>query len=150
MKKEDVKYIVVHCSATRENMNYLPSQLDRDHRLRGFNGAGYHFYITKDGYIHSMRPVNVVGAHCKGYNHISLGVCYEGGIKANGEFSDTRTEAQHGSLYTLLRLLKQDFPFAKIVGHRDLSSDKNGDGIIDRRDWVKACPCFDVTKEYRF
>lgn len=150
MKKEEVKYIVVHCSATRENMNYLPSQLDRDHRMRGFNGAGYHFYITKDGYIHSMRPLDVWGAHCKGYNHVSIGVCYEGGITARGEFSDTRTEAQRKSLYSLLRILKKDYTAARIVGHRDLSSDRNGDGIIDRRDWVKVCPCFDVMSEYVF
>lgn len=150
MKKEDVKYIVVHCSATRENMNYPPSQLDRDHRLRGFNGAGYHFYITKDGYIHPMRPLEMAGAHCYGYNNNSLGICYEGGMKANGRFADTRTYQQKKALRSLLILLKHDYPKAEIVGHRDLSKDRNRDGIIDIRDWVKMCPCFDVKKAYKF
>jgi N-acetyl-anhydromuramyl-L-alanine amidase AmpD len=40
--------------------------------------------------------------------------------------------------------LKMQFPKAVVLGHRDLSPDKDGDGVVEKHEWVKACPCFDV------
>jgi N-acetylmuramoyl-L-alanine amidase len=45
-----------------------------------------------------------------------------------------------GKLVSLL----EKYPNATILGHRDLSPDKNGDGVIERSEWVKHCPSFDV------
>ena len=59
MKLDDIKYIVIHCSATRSNMTYSAWQLDQDHRARGFAMAGYHFYITRAGVIESLRPLTM-------------------------------------------------------------------------------------------
>ncbi len=45
------------------------------------------------------------------------------------------------------------FPDAKILGHRDVSEDKNRDGIISPNEWMKACPSFSVNewlKEIKF
>lgn len=95
-----------------------------------------------------MRPLEKVGAHAKGYNQNSIGVCYEGGIR-DGKPADTRTDAQRESLTALLVALVSAFPGSKIVGHRDLSPDLNGDGIVEPNEWIKSCPCFDATKEYQ-
>ena len=40
-----------------------------------------------------------------------------------------------------------DYPGCKVCGHRDLSPDLNGNGEIEPEEWVKQCPCFDVSKE---
>jgi hypothetical protein len=44
----------------------------------------------------------------------------------------------------LVSALLRNFPEARAVGHRDLSPDLNGDGVISPEKWLKACPCFDV------
>ena len=91
--------------------------------------------ITRNGEIHRGRALEKVGAHCRNHNAHSVGVCYEGGLDANGKPKDTRTLEQKGALLALLRELKRQFPKALIVGHRDLNP-------------MKGCPCFDAVKEY--
>lgn len=66
--------IVIHCSATGADRPLSAAELDRMHRKRGFNGCGYHYYIRRDGQICTMRPVERVGAHAKGY--IFIGIFY--------------------------------------------------------------------------
>ena len=143
-----VDLIVIHCSATKETSRLTPLALDRMHRQRGFNGCGYHYYIERDGKINSMRPSEKVGAHVRGYNAYSLGICYEGGLDKNGRAADTRTERQKVSLCALVKVLRQLYPtINRVVGHRDLSADRNGDGVITPDEWTKQCPCFDVASE---
>lgn len=143
-----VDLIVIHCSATKETSRLTPLALDRMHRQRGFNGCGYHYYIERDGKINSMRPSEKVGAHARGYNAHSLGICYEGGLDKNGRAADTRTERQKVSLRALVKVLRQLYPtINRVVGHRDLSADRNGDGVITPDVWTKQCPCFDVASE---
>ena len=143
-----VDLIVIHCSATKETSRLTPWALDRMHRQRGFNGCGYHYYIERDGKINSMRPSEKVGAHARGYNAHSFGICYEGGLDKNGRAADTRTERQKVSLRALVKVLRQLYPtINRVVGHRDLSADRNGDGVITPDEWTKQCPCFDVASE---
>ena len=80
-----INLIVIHCSATREDKDFTEYDLDVCHRRRGFNGAGYHFYIRKNGDIKSTRPIEKVGAHAKGFNRESIGICYEGGLDRMAE-----------------------------------------------------------------
>lgn len=140
--------IVVHCSATRCNQSFTPEQLEACHRQRGFRCCGYHFYITRDGVVHAMRPVAEVGAHALHYNEHSIGICYEGGLDAEGRPKDTRTPEQKAMLYFLILHLKRKYGIQSVVGHRDLSPDLNGDGVITSDEWVKLCPCFDVKSEH--
>lgn len=130
----NINLIIVHCSATPEGRNVAVADIDRWHRERGFDGIGYHYVVYIDGSVHEGRPLNKVGAHCKGHNAHSIGICYIGGVDLNGKPKDTRTLAQKDALVNLLMRLKRHFPKAVIRGHRDFAA--------------KACPSFDATKEY--
>ena len=110
-----VKYIVIHCSATRSTRDYTAEQLLRDHKTRGFRTVGYHFYIRRDGSV------------------TQHGICYEGGLDADGRPADTRTPEQTEQFILLLMRMVKIFPGVRIRGHRDMP------GSIP-----KACPCFDA------
>lgn len=132
-----ITLLIVHCSATPEGQSLDFEACRNDHLLhRDFSDIGYHFYLTRDGEIHRGRPLEKMGAHCRGHNRHSIGICYEGGLDKQGAPKDTRTLEQRGALLALLRELKRLFPHALIVGHHDLNPQK-------------ACPCFDVVREYR-
>lgn len=143
----EINLIVVHCSATRADRDFTENDLEVCHRHRGFNGAGYHFYIRKNGDIKNTRPLEKPGAHALGYNAHSIGICYEGGLDVRYRPADTRTEWQEHSLRVLIRTLLMDYPGCRVCGHRDLSPDRNGDGRISPEEWVKECPCFEVTSK---
>jgi N-acetyl-anhydromuramyl-L-alanine amidase AmpD len=135
---EAVRYIVVHCTATRPSQNYSVEALTRDHLKRGFRTVGYHFYIRRDGTLTQHRHLREVGAHCKPLNRCSIGVCYEGGVDEDLHAADTRTAAQKAQLTALLKELKALFPQALIMSHRDMPGARPCD-----------CPSFDATKEYK-
>ena len=139
MSGSAVKYIIVHCSATREDRDYTVEQLRRDHLARGFIDIGYHYYIRKDGTVTRHRRLTEVGAHCRPFNRCSIGICYEGGLDANGKPKDTRTLEQRGAIITLLIELKRKFPNAMIRGHNEMP------GSVP-----KACPCYCPSKEYAY
>ena len=146
MRKIDL--IVIHCSATRADRSLTPDDLETQHRRRGFNGTGYHYYIRKDGTVHLTRPIERIGAHVKGFNLNSVGICYEGGLDARGNPKDTHTPEQRSALHLLVYQLLQQFRNARVCGHRDLSPDLDGDGTVEPWEWVKQCPCFEVSKEF--
>ena len=141
--------MIIHCSATPEGRDYTVADIDRWHRERGFNEIGYHYVVYRDGSIHEGRDVAKMGAHCKGQNANSIGICYIGGLDANGKAKDTRTEAQKRALRVLVAKLVKEYPIKEILGHRDTSPDTDGDGIVEPHEWTKACPCFDVKEEYK-
>lgn len=143
-----IELIVVHCSATREGTDVTIDDIRQWHRKRGFRDVGYHFVVYRDGTVVEGRPLEQVGAHVKGHNRHSVGICYIGGLSAIGEIKDTRTDAQKVALRELLKDLKRRYPKARVCGHRDLSPDRNGDGIISDYEWLKACPCFNAKEEY--
>lgn len=73
---------------------------------------------------------------------------YVGGLDKNGKPADTRTPAQKKALAELVYQLIDKYPIVEVIGHRDASPDKNGDGKITANEWIKACPCFDVRAEF--
>ena len=141
-----IDLIVIHCSATRPDRPFSLLDLERAHRRRGFAGVGYHFYVRRNGRVHAARPLNLAGAHAKGYNARSIGICYEGGLDEEGRPTDTRTPAQCRALVGLVGTLLTRFPGCRVCGHRDLSPDLDGNGRVEPREWVKACPCFDARR----
>lgn len=139
---KEIKNIIIHCSATREGDDSINAEvIDRWHKKRGWKGIGYHFVVLIDGSIETGRMIDKCGAHTKGMNCSSIGVCYIGGVESERnedgkyEAKDTRTPEQIATLLELLRLLKKIYPKAKINGHRKFAA--------------KACPSFDATDEYK-
>ena len=148
--KRKVNMVVIHCSATREDVDYTFEQCTRDHKARGFNKCGYHFYIRKDGTVHLGRQLSEVGAHAgKGFNANSIGICYEGGLDKKNKAKDTRTAAQKAAIIKCIEEAKAYGSIISIVGHRDLSPDIDGDGVVEPHEWIKQCPCFDAIPEYK-
>ena len=131
----NIDKIIVHCSATPEGKSFSVADIRRWHKQRGFSDIGYHYVIYLDGSVNVGRPLAKAGAHCKGQNKNSIGVCYIGGCEAHSQKpKDTRTDAQKASLVKLITELRQQFPNASVHGHREFAN--------------KACPCFNAHKEY--
>jgi N-acetylmuramoyl-L-alanine amidase len=127
-----IKEIIIHCSATPEGRNWTIKDIERDHKSKGYKKVCYHYVICLDGTIEKGRAESEVGAHCKGHNAKSIGICYVGGLDKNRRPKDTRTEAQRASMKRLVEELQERYPEAGIHGHNEFAN--------------KACPCFDVTK----
>jgi hypothetical protein len=133
-----VNEIIVHCSATQPNwMHGQPlkakvNEIRRWHRARGWSDIGYHYVIDRDGKISVGRPVEKTGAHVKGHNRGTIGVCLLGGHGsfADDEFSDNFTIAQEKALRSFLDDLKRKYQITKVSGHNQYAP--------------KACPGFNV------
>jgi N-acetyl-anhydromuramyl-L-alanine amidase AmpD len=126
---------VVHCSATRSDRNFSVENLIST-GVAKYGQASYHWFVQRNGNIVPILPESVRGAHARGYNRCSIGICYEGGINTRGKNDDTRTPQQKASLYELLKQLHRDYPKARIIGHRELPH------------VAKDCPCFTASSEY--
>lgn len=126
--------IILHCSATLPGQRVDVETITRWHKQRGFKTIGYHFFIDRSGAIHAGRPLEQQGAHCKGQNAHSIGICYEGGLNKEGKPYDTRTILQRIAMKELVAQLLGQFPEATVHGHREFAN--------------KACPCFDVEAEF--
>ena len=127
--------IIIHCSATIEGKDFNAEDIDRWHRQRGWSGIGYHYVIPLNGAIEFGRPLDKIGAHCKGRNQGSIGICYIGGVDEAMNAKDTRTPQQKESLKQLVDSLKTTFGSdIKVFGHNQFSR--------------KACPSFDVGAEF--
>lgn len=141
-----ISHIVIHCSASppAAAAKQTAKDIDAMHKARGFRKIGYHWFIRHDGLVEPGRPEAEVGAHVEGHNATSIGVCYAGGIGADGKPIDTRSDQQLKAMATLIGQLKARYPKAKVLGHRDLSPDRDHDGKVERHEWLKDCPCFDA------
>lgn len=125
----EIKKIIVHCS---DSYFGDVKAIDAWHKARGWRGIGYHLVITngvidatdrydeaKDGLIQEGRPIEQVGAHCKGKNRESIGVCLIG-----------KTHFSARQLYYALPKILTDFlKFYEltpncIFGHRDFNVHK--------------------------
>lgn len=127
--------IIIHCTATPEGRDVTVGQVTQWHRARGFRTIGYHYLVSLDGTVHAGRAPEEVGAHCLGHNARSIGVCYVGGLDRDTlRPKDTRTASQRKDLAELVARLRRRFPGATVHGHREFAA--------------KACPCFDVRREF--
>lgn len=111
-KLEDITAIVLHHSAGHGSIE----DVDRIHRKRGYACIGYHYYITRDGELHGGRPIEYIGAHAKGHNKDTIGICLEGDFR-----KDEPTDMQMGVLALVVKNLMKNIPTIKtIYNHRDL------------------------------
>jgi N-acetylmuramoyl-L-alanine amidase len=128
-----VEKLIVHCSASREDQDFDAAEIRRWHLRRGWFDIGYHYVIKRDGDVEKGRSDLHPGAHARGFNHLSLGICLVGGVESDGVTPEANfTHAQWDALEKLLFTLKGDYPDAEVLGHRDLPNVN------------KACPSFDV------
>jgi N-acetylmuramoyl-L-alanine amidase len=146
MNRKSTEAIVLHCTATLEGQPYNAVAIREMHQRRGFSDIGYHFLIGIEGEEwQGRKPLQAVGAHVRGFNDRTLGVSYVGGLRASdAKPVDTRTPKQIKTMIDLLKRLMKVYPNAIILGHRDLSPDLDGDGIIEPFEFIKICPCFDA------
>ena len=141
-----IKYIAVHCTAG--NQKQTIEALRAEFKRKGWKNPGYHYVVKPDGGIVQMHPDERASNGVQGYNSVTINVAYIGGIDAQGNGTDNRTEAQKKSLASLLKILKKKYPEAVIQGHRDFSPDLNKNGQIEKNEWIKLCPCFNAKEEY--
>ena len=130
--KRLINEIYVHCSATPPKMNIGAKWIRKLHKGKGWSDIGYHYVIKRDGKLELGRDVDRIGAHVRGYNSNSIGVCLIGGVDDYNEAEDNYTDSQWRTLNWLLTMLKQMYN-AEILGHNQRAN--------------KACPCFDVPDE---
>ncbi len=123
---EQIKYLVVHCSASKDDEDMTASDIHQMHLGFGWHGIGYHRVIRRSGDLEMARPEYWCGAHVYGFNDQSLGVCLIG--------CNTFTEAQYKTLEATLREWRERYPAALICGHCDFSYTE------------KTCPNFDVAE----
>lgn len=132
----DIKYIVVHCTATPQTTSVESiKQYWKTHL--GWKMPGYHFMIKPDGEIVQLLEIEKISNGVKGFNSVSINISYIGGVDSENRPIDNRTPAQKRSLTDLLTKLKKEFPKAIIQGHRDFPNVK------------KACPSFNAKEEYK-
>ena len=131
----NIDKIIIHCSATKEGRDISAETIRSWHmKGRGWRDIGYHFVIELDGSLKEGRPLHKVGAHTKGENANSIGICYVGGVDSDNKAKDTRRKDQKSTMKKIIEGLEEQFPEATVHGHNEFSS--------------KSCPCFDVQKEF--
>tara|TARA_R110002096_G_C14023982_1_gene670364 strand:+ start:43 stop:462 length:420 start_codon:yes stop_codon:yes gene_type:complete len=132
----EINKIIVHCSATKPSMDIGKKEINDWHVAKGWDGIGYHYVIRRNGVVSKGRDISKAGAHAKGHNFGSIGVCLVGGVDNEGIADDNFTIKQYNSLYQLIKFLFATFPAKELMGHRDLPNVN------------KSCPCFDVSAWY--
>lgn len=156
---QTLKYLVIHCTATPEGREVTGADIRRMHLSpvsaggRGWKQVGYNDIFRLDGTVErlvSNNEDNIVDPWeitngAKGYNSVSRHVVYAGGCDKSMKPKDTRTAAQKEAMKRYVQDFHAKHPKVKIVGHRDLSPDLNGNGIIEPSEWAKACPSFEVS-----
>lgn len=118
-----IKKIVLHCSDSQDSLDIGVKEIRSWHTMKppkgnGWDDIGYHFVIRRDGRIELGRPQKVIGAHVRGHNSDSIGVCWVGRKMAS--------DKQLQSMYALLRGLidKYDLEVEDIWGHSQFDSHK--------------------------
>ena len=131
----EIDYIIIHCAATPEGRDVSTETIKDWHvNGRGWSDIGYHYVIELDGTIGQGRDLDVSGAHTKGQNARSIGVCYVGGCDEDMNPKDTLFDEQLDSMESLLKGLMDKYPNAKLAGHNEFAA--------------KACPSFQVSEKF--
>jgi N-acetyl-anhydromuramyl-L-alanine amidase AmpD len=70
--------IILHCSDSDHAHHDNIKTIREWHIERGFSEVGYHYFIRKSGDLEIGRELEIVGAHARGHNHHSVGICLSG------------------------------------------------------------------------
>lgn len=137
VKVREINRVILHCSATREGDDINAATIRAWHMAppRNWSDIGYHYVVKLDGTIESGRPITKPGAHARGHNKDSIGICYIGGVDVSGHPKNTMTVEQRSSIKRICRALCHvlNKPLT-LHGHREYST--------------KACPSFEVSEVF--
>lgn len=126
-----INKIIIHCSATRPGwMENNPTAMKVDEirrwhvEERGWSDIGYHFLIDTDGTVAPGRPLERSGAHTKGHNNDSIGICLIGGhgASATDRFRDHFSMAQNKALRDLIDELRAEYGDLRVQGHNEFAA----------------------------
>ena len=144
--RASTEYVVWHTSATPPSMDIGSAQIDIMHKAKGWDGIGYALVVRRDGRIETGEGLGRRGAHVKGLNSVSVGICMIGGVDEDGKSENNFTDEQWQAAKHAFEFLTLLYPDAQHVGHRDLSPDSDGDGRVQRHEFLKDCPCYSVAQ----
>ena len=142
--RRTTEYVVWHTSATPPSQDIGSAQITIMHKARGFDDIGYAMVVCRDGRIEAGEDLRRRGAHVKGLNSVSVGICVVGGVDEDGNPENNYTPEQWEAMKHVYEFFTLLYPNAEHVGHRDLSPDLDRDGRVQRHEFVKDCPCFSV------
>jgi N-acetyl-anhydromuramyl-L-alanine amidase AmpD len=113
-----INSIIVHYSASPDHMDIGAKKIREWHLERGFKDIGYHYVIRRNGEIERGRPEAQMGAHARGHNAHSIGICWIGQSVMNPE--------QEKSLIGLINLLrgKYNLSIDAVLGHKEVGNTK--------------------------
>ena len=111
-KREKTSLIVIHHAEAKE---CSIADIHRWHLDYRWSGCGYHYFIRKDGSIYIGRPEDTIGAHCRGNNIQSIGICLEG----NFNKEDIQIK-QINALVKLCKDIMTRYNIEEIREHREL------------------------------
>ena len=131
-----IKYIVVHCTATKQNAT-IEAIRNYWKKVLGWKSPGYHIIVKPNGDFERLASDETICNGVKNYNSNSIHVSYIGGVDDNGKAIDNRTDAQKKALLQTICGLKAKYPNAIVQGHRDFSN------------VAKDCPSFNAKVEYK-
>ena len=133
----EINRIIIHCSATPEGRDIDAATIKDWHvNGNGWSDIGYHYVIKLNGEIESGRPLDIAGAHVKGHNADSIGICYIGGADEDMNPKDTMLQCQEESMRELIYSLRMVWDKnLTLHGHNEYAS--------------KACPSFKVSEKLR-
>ena len=86
------------------------------HLERGWQAVGYHLVIMPSGRVFLGRPATVLGAHVKGWNRGTLGICLVGDFDLHRPTS----VALRSLMYVRSVLVPTPGPLP-LIGHSDLA-----------------------------
>lgn len=113
----ELRRIVVHHSASSRSTR--TAAIRRWHKSKGWRDIGYHYIIEDDGSLHYGRPLGDIGAHARGANHDSIGICIVGdNTRADGHWLPIQWRTL-GELVDALHLAVGPLP---VFGHREVGT----------------------------
>lgn len=137
--RERTDLIIVHATGTPPQVRANMDSIHRAHLNKGIRSergrTGYHFVIERSGEVVRGRELMEEGAHARGYNDRSVGICLIGGAKRKGSGGELvavadYTDAQWAALERVVGEMQTRFPGSITAGHNTFSN--------------TDCPSFDV------
>ena len=142
MREKDVKKLIIHCSASQDSLDIGAREIKILHMLdkkqsvewngqqvkgKGWTDIGYHYVIRKSGMVDKGRPLDKQGAHVRGHNGDSIGICWVG--------LDDLNAKQLRSLKAIVKtlMIRYKLDIDDVFGHYEFDSNK-------------TCPNLDMNK----